>query len=491
MLRSLSVCVCRVSAAAVLLFLGGCGGSSHAEATARGVSNPIVTGPVSGGYGRPNGGLGYDVTEYGYVVQEYFFEGTARAYGSTASPAPYRTRMIVWTPADRQRYNGTTVVEWAEVAVGIELAPEINFQSDMLISEGYAFVLVSTQEEGLSSLKSNDAERYGPLVHPGNAYSFDIFSQALQAIRHPRGVAPLGGLRTDILIAEGFQVMDRFAPDALNSASPTLLNAYIHNGADADARLADAFLVDTGAATEPSFRYRVPTLHHLSEDWVTAAPVPDSANHVTWEAAGAPHADRYAIAHSSRPSSTAPLRTRQEEEAFRDGLDNYGQDLDSNAAICAPQSGTSSVFPRRFGVKAATAALRDWVRSGIPASSAPPLERHVAFTRPAPKFRRDADGNAIGGLRSPVMDVPVAVYNGETCGIFGTTTPLLPTRLAELYPTHERYVRQLAAAVDDAVARRQLLCQDAATILRKASASAVGGSDPFTAAPACLSGGTR
>jgi hypothetical protein len=481
---------CRAALAAALVFLGGCGGDSRSTAPAGRTPDPIVTGPVVAGYGRPNGGLGYDVTEYGYVVQEYFFEGTARAYGSTASPAPYRTRMIVWTPADRQRYNGTTVVEWAEVSVGIELAPEINFQSDMFISEGYAFALVSTQEEGVASLKSNDAERYGPLIHPGDAYSFDVFSQALQAIRHPRGLAPLGGLRTDILIAAGFQVMDRFGPDALNSASPALLNGYIHNGADADARLADAFLVDTGAALDRSFRYRVPTLHHLSEDWVTVAPVPDSANHVTWEAAGAPHADRYAIAHSSPPSSTAPLRTRQEEEAFHDSLDNYGQDLDPGAAVCAPQPGASSVFPRRFGVKAATAALREWLRSGIPASPSPPIERNVAFTRPEPKFRRDADGNAIGGLRSPVMDVPVAVYNGETCGIFGTTSPLLLTRLAELYPTHERYVRQLAAAVDDAVTRRQLLCQDAATIMRKASASTVGGSDPFVTAPACVAGAT-
>lgn len=482
---------CRAALAAALVFLGGCGSDSRSTAAAGRTPDPIVTVPVAGGYGRPNGGLGYDVAEYGYVVQEYFLEGTARAYGSTASPAAYRTRMIVWTPADRQRYNGTTVVEWAEVSVGFELSPEISFQSDMLIGEGYAFALVSTQAEGVAALKSNDAERYAPLSHPGDAYSFDIFSQALQAIRYPRGVAPLGGLRTDILIAEGFQVMDRFGPDALNSASPALLNGYIHNGADADARLADAFLVDTGAATDPSFRYRVPTLHHLSEDWVIAAPVPDSANHVTWEAAGAPHADRYAIAHSARPSSTAPLRTRQEEEAFRDSLDNYGQDLDPGAAVCAPQGGTSSVFPRRFGVKAATAALREWVRSGTPATPAAPIERHVAFTRPEPKFRRDADGNAIGGLRSPVMDVPVAVYNGEACGIFGTTTPLLPTRLAELYPTHERYVRQLAAAVDDAVAARHLTCDDAATLMRKASASTVGGSDPFTAVPACLSGGTQ
>jgi len=453
----------------------------------QGISDPVVTGPVSGGSGQPLGGVDYDVTQYGYVEQEYFIEGTARAYGTTAAPAPYRTRMIVWTPADPKRYNGTTVVEWAEVSAGFELAPEINFQSPMLVSEGYAFALVSTQIDGVSSLKDGDPERYGALSHPGDDYSFDIYSQALKAIKHPVGIAPLGALDAGIVIAEGFQViLDREIPDGVKHPQTTgLLNDYITNGADADARLADAFLVDTGALTDLSWNYRVPTLHHLSEDWVLGVPIPDGANHVTWEIAGAPHADRWATAHSSPPSAGTPRLNRDEEEARRDRLDNFGQESDPSAAICAPSADFGSIFPRRFSLNAATTALREWVRSGIPAPSVSPIVRSAAPV-PAAKFSRDTDGNAIGGLRLPIVDVPVAAYNGEACLIFGTTTPLPPTRLTGLYPTHESYVRQLLAAVDEAVVRRHLTCQDAATLMRKASASTIGGADPFTAAPACL-----
>jgi hypothetical protein len=33
------------------------------------------------------------------------------------------------------------------------------------------------------SLKEMDPERYGSLVHPGDGYSFDIFTQVAQALR--------------------------------------------------------------------------------------------------------------------------------------------------------------------------------------------------------------------------------------------------------------------------------------------------------------------
>src|SRR3954470_1526458 len=80
------------------------------------VPNPIVT-PAAGGQGRAGGGLRYDVTQFGYQEREYVFEGTAKTYGPVVSPpAPYRSRMIVWTPLHPSRFNGTTVVEWAEVS---------------------------------------------------------------------------------------------------------------------------------------------------------------------------------------------------------------------------------------------------------------------------------------------------------------------------------------------------------------------------------------
>jgi hypothetical protein len=474
------------------------------------VPNPTVT-PATGGQGRAGGGLRYDVTQFGYQEQEFFFDGTARTYGPVSSaPAPDRSRMIVWTPKDPARFNGTTVVEWAEVSDfgQFELTVELNYQSTMLEEQGFAFVLVSAEQRGVcdrtptgcttTSLQGADPDRYGSLVHPGDAYSFDIFSQAMQAIKHPTGTAPLGRLKTRILIAEGFQrSIDKYFPvGAPVSSAPSTapisiygpLNDYLANGADADARVADAFLIDAAApAVEPA-TYRVPTLHHLDESAIRRTPTPDRRNHVTWEVVGAPHADRWSGGHIEIPSPTGPSAklTRQEEEARRDRFDDFGQDAFSAGDICSPGPNTGSNFPRRFTLNAAIVDLRAWVAEGVRAPAAPRIARTVAVPdTPTQKLERDANGNALGGLRSPVVEVPVAAYNGEACISSGTTIPLPPERLAQLYPTHRRYVQELLGATNDAVADRFLVCQDAATILRKASASTIGGTDTFTATPRC------
>ena len=486
---------------------------AHARADAGGASrvpNPTVT-PATGGQGRAGGGLRYDVSQFGYEEHEFFFDGTARTYGPVSlPPAQYRSRMIVWTPADASKFHGTTVVEWAEVSDfgQFELTVELNYQSPMLEQEGVAFVLVSAEQRGVcdhtptgcttTSLQGADPARYGSLVHPGDAYSFDIFSQALQAIKHPVGTRPLGRLKTRVLIAEGFQrSIDKYFPvgapvPSTPSTAPISiygpLNDYLTNGADADARLADAFLIDAAAPPVEPTPYRVPTLHHLDESAVRRTPTPDRRNHVTWEVVGAPHADRWSGGHIEIPSPTGPSAklTRQEEEARRDRFDNFGQDAFTAGDVCAPGPNTGSAFPRRFTLNAALLNLRAWVVDGVRAPAAPRIERTVAVPEtPTQKLERDADGNALGGLRSPIVEVPVATYNGEACISSGTMVPLPPERLAQLYPTHQRYVEALLAATNRAVADRFLVCQDAATILRKASASTIGGTDAFTATPKC------
>ena len=480
-----------------------------AGAVARRVATPIVT-RATGGHGQAAGGLRDDVTQFGYQENEYLFDGTAKTYPPAAlPPAPYRSRMIVWTPMDRSRFNGTTVVEWAQVSDfgQFELTVELNYQAPMLEEEGFAFVLVSAEERGVcdqsanrcttTSLKGADPERYGSLEHPGDAYSFDIFSQALQAIKHPTGIAPLGELETRIVIAEGFQrSVDKYFPiGAPVSPSPPSpfsiygpLNDYLANGADDEARLADAFLIDAAApAVEPA-RYRVPTLHHLDESAIRRTPTPDRANHVTWEIAGAPHADRWSGGRIDIPSPDPPAQklTRAEELARRDMLDNFGQEPDPAGAICAPGARTGTMFQRRFTLNAALVALRTWADTDVRAPAALPIERVGPVPdSPTKKLSRDLDGNAIGGLRSPIIQVPVAAYNGEACISAGTMTSLPPERLAQLYPTHKSYVRQLLTATNEGVAKRFLVCQDAETIMRKASASTIGGPDTFTATPRC------
>jgi hypothetical protein len=55
------------------------------------------------------------------------------------------------------------------------------FLSGTLLRAGYAWGGVSTQKVGIDAplgLRAWDSARYGGLTHPGDAYSYDIFSQA-------------------------------------------------------------------------------------------------------------------------------------------------------------------------------------------------------------------------------------------------------------------------------------------------------------------------
>ena len=79
------------------------------------------------------------------------------------------------------------LVEWLNVSGGID-APAVWMMAHReIVRAGYAYVAVSAQQVGVDggasllgvdmSLKSQNPKRYAPLHHPGDAFSYDIFSQ--------------------------------------------------------------------------------------------------------------------------------------------------------------------------------------------------------------------------------------------------------------------------------------------------------------------------
>src|SRR5262249_1768102 len=181
-----------------------------------------ITGPVSGGaHGWPFAGYFGDIGQRGYLEEEFLFAGIAKRYepvgthGSdgkwevrAAGQAPFKTRILVKRPKDAGRFNGTVVVEWANVTLGHELI----IADCPGVYDGYAQVSVSAQfvglhgfEENPMGLKAWDPRRYSSLSHPGDSYSYDIFTQAGHAVGPERkgAVDPLGGLKVRNLIATG------------------------------------------------------------------------------------------------------------------------------------------------------------------------------------------------------------------------------------------------------------------------------------------------
>jgi hypothetical protein len=96
-----------------------------------------------------------------------------------------------------------------------------------------------------------------------------------------------------------------------------------------------------------------------------------------------------------------------------------------------------------------------------------------------PLVVRDAHGNALGGVRTPQVDVPIATLSGEgegadLCPILGSTVPLDAGTLASLYPSHRAYVRAFNKATRRAVRAGFILKPDAKLMRAAAAASDVG-----------------
>ncbi|HMC40116.1 MAG TPA: alpha/beta hydrolase domain-containing protein, partial [Acidimicrobiales bacterium] len=390
--------------------------------------NPKVSGPVTGGiHGRPFMSPIFNVADYSYSEKEFFFSGTAKAYGATDSPAAYETRMVVFAPTSPRRFSGNVVVEWDNVTGQADGPADFEWLYPQVFANGDAYVEITAQQVGVcgmgltgapvageaaactpSSLKGFDPVRYAPLSHPGDAYAYDIFSQAMQAIRHPQGIAPLGRLAARSILAIG------------ESQSAFELDNYLIDGADSAAHLANGFLIDSDLSHAETTTYRVPTLFFWGEDSAQDVRATSGRNHVAWSVSGAAHTDYWMLQHLVDDlvgsAVNSPPVTMAQQQMLEQQQGNYAQEGPSASATCAG----GEEFPKRYVFDAALVDLEQWAGGGRAAPSVPALEFGTGGLSPSSSgmgvtFKTDPAGNALGGLREPWITVPVATYVGNAC----------------------------------------------------------------------------
>jgi hypothetical protein len=124
--------------------------------------------------------------------------------------------------------------------------------------------------------------------------------------------------------------------------------------------------------------------------------------------------------------------------------------------------------PMHLVAKSALRALDTWLRAGTSPVVAPRLEMDAAGTA----IVRNADGIALGGIRTPPVDVPVDLLSGAPgpsmdliCLLLGSTTPLPDARLAQLYPNRAAYQQMYAASTDQTIKAGYVLELDRAALL--------------------------
>jgi hypothetical protein len=324
-------------------------------------------------------------------------------------------------------------------------------------------------------LKTQNPARYGSLHHPGDSFSYDIFSQAGQAVLTPSGPDPLNGLEPKRVIAMGESQSAFRMVNYIDGVHPL---AHVYDGFLVYSR--GSFGVPLSEAPQPVIAppgtaiiredIDVPVLVFQTESDVTflgyyAARQEDSRNVRLWEVAGTAHADTYATGVGMTDLGTSP-----DAAAVLFGVTSVaGGFIHCDTPI---NSG-----PQHYVLNAALQKLIRWVRTGKAPKSAPRLEVNAG---PPVAIARDEHGNALGGIRTPWVDAPIATFTDQQdgsllCRLFGTTTPLDAATLAALYPTPKAFTAAHGKALKRAVKKGWILKPDAKLIKQWAADSGIGG----------------
>ena len=435
----------------VLASITGPGAHASARSQLIPVAQPTVTGPTSGGvHNRPF--MGLLRVPKGFVEEEYLVSGTARAFYGPAvisqkpvagtdqlPPQPYTTRILVVRPRLQAKSNHTAVVTWQNVTFGHDIDEWFDI-GRQVVADGYTYVDADVQLASEPALKAFDPVRYATVNIPDDAYSYDIYSQVAQALRHGDGIR---GTPLRTVLALGASQSGYAVDQYLTAVQPFVQHVY------------DGFI--DAVANGPDHHSDRPVIRLLSEDEIDgSSSSPDGHNYRQWEIAGSSHgnkADFNYIAATERRDLGADL-------------------VDPLAGDNAP-FGTSDCkmnrFPADEAYSAALVALRRWVVQGIVPRSQPRVEVKSG------KIVRDRVGNAIGGIRLPAMSVPTAAYNrtGDCVALDGRTERFTAKRLRALYPTHQVYVRKVRAAVRQSVRLGVLTRAFARTVEDTAAASTI------------------
>jgi hypothetical protein len=218
------------------------------------------------------------------------------------------------------------VVEWLNVSGGVDADPEYASLREEILRRGDVWVGVSAQKIGVAGgpvlvtvsgtssvtgkgLVAINPARYGSLKHPGDGYSYDMFTQVARAVR--AGGPWMGGLRPKEILAAGESQSAIALTTYANGEQPPTSEfdgfsihsrasvplPLIKPGQYADLSSAIAGLKPTIFRTDTD----IPVMDIQAESNVTgvldsvAARQPDSSRFRLWEVAGTSHADMHLL----------------------------------------------------------------------------------------------------------------------------------------------------------------------------------------------------
>jgi hypothetical protein len=441
-----------------------------------------------------------------YVEEEYFIAGSADVYSYTTDPPvrgnkipvaslPYQTRFIVRRPADAADFNGTVVIEWWNSTAQFDTAPAYDASADYFGRKGIVYVGFTNAQSALGYLVVGCPQlgtgipqcpgRYAPLASPffgllENGQAYEIGSQLANVLKNgPNSPLPAGFSVERVYHTGQSQQGGSVTTYSGEFHFPGVNDGYFIQAAGGRARpLSGAS--PTFPASDPDGRaptnLPVPVIRAQTETDMFGVLFggtrqTDTPTFRYYELSGVAHN----VVHKDIEAIPAGVFTP------------FPIFLEDVCEFPMNTSGDGPVFGS-FLYNAMWENMDLQVRFGIE-----PPQGDLIATGPG-GIARDAFGNALGGIRLPQMDVPIATYvpsnspnpllppfpppldqlGNLICRLSGAVFPFDAATLSGLYANHGSYVSQIVKETIQLKKDRFLLDEEAETLTEEAAASSIG-----------------
>jgi hypothetical protein len=441
--------------------------------------------------------------EQDYAVEEYLVSGQATVYTYNWDPndpntppvrgdivpvdpnVPYTTRIIIHRPSDPNVFNGTVVIEWWNSSAGFDTAPSWDASAEYFARKGIVYLGVTNSTTSLEFLTGGCSlfgmlpptcgTRYETLSMPENGQAFEMVSQIANLLKSS---SPENPLHPDYPVERIFHVgQSQQGGSMVTYASafhfPGINDGYFIQAAGRARRI--NYRTSCNDPNAPPYPECTPRLEGEDRLVRTDLPVPVYRAHTETDMAGVLTGDSRQIDTDTfryyEMTGTAHSTVHKDIEVIP-GL----YDLEDMCRYSLNTLADGPIFGS-FLYNAMWENMELQVRDGTPPPSGVLIETEVD-PNGLLVTKRDAFGNAQGGIRLPQMDVPIASYspNNEAdpnlpaflqyvgnlaCRLSGSVEPFDAGTLDGLYPKMEDYLVPIEASSQALIDARFLLPEDA------------------------------
>jgi hypothetical protein len=354
---------------------------------------------------------------FNYEVNEYVISGTAAG-------EPYETRLVIRKPKDNRKFSGLVIAEPMHPAAAAAHAFEYN--SLYIMDAGHIAVEIDTT--GVEQIAAFNPQRYGSLK-AGQKQVSEILAQAGALIKSPQ--SPIAALKLRKMILWGTSASSAMVVNYLPSHKVFKLANM--------ANIYDGFLPTMNGST-------------IAPVDVPIIQVPTQVEYEN-------------VATAAQDSDEPGKQFRVYEFAAMAHLDSRNTRKRLTQEDCLQPL---SELPIDAFASVALYHLLNWVDKGIVPPRAPRVIMDLYTVNDGSLMQLDPYGNALGGIRSTYVDLPLFKYSMHNppnpattgagsgrmqtpllCFLSGWQTPIDAAVLKNKYGTPANYVQQVEKRLNE------------------------------------------